>query len=184
MIQEEARLNRHEAQLSYKNQYDKKASNQELHIGQNVLVKRTHGKYPKASVRWVYGPFTLVKKLGPVNWFVKDENTGKIKAYHCNLLQPAKEEHVTHRIPTHVPYDYNTVTSDNGIHILPVVNNTSQDIVGLDEPPVRMDTLTDTQNGDNLINVTQGGINRINVTPQPTRGTKTTRSGHIYSPYV
>ena len=87
-VQQNARLNRQEARSNYKAAYDKKTCMQKFVAGQRVLVKRTHGKYPKISVSWVDGPFKIVKKIGPVNWVVSDDK-GKSKVLHHNLIKDA-----------------------------------------------------------------------------------------------
>ena len=98
IVQEDADKNRDEAKMSYKREHDKDASNQVLEVGQRVLVKRTHGKFPKAAVKWVDGPFILTKKVGPVNWAVTDA-AGKSKIKHHNLIRPALEKREPARTP-------------------------------------------------------------------------------------
>ena len=77
-----------EAKQQYKEYYDTKAVVNKYAEGQEVLVKRTHGKYPKLSPNWVRGPYHIVKKVGPVNyWVVNGEGKGKL--LHHNLIKPA-----------------------------------------------------------------------------------------------
>ena len=46
--------------------------------GDLVLFKRTHGEYPKMNPLDV-GPYTVVRKYGPVNYGIEDPTTKKIK---------------------------------------------------------------------------------------------------------
>ena len=39
-------------------------------MGQEVLVKRTFGPFPKANVRWLKGPYIVEKKIVPVNYHI------------------------------------------------------------------------------------------------------------------
>ena len=88
LIESVAIRNWREAQESYKKEYDTHLIINEYAAGQEVLVKRTHGKYPKIAPNWVQGPFHVVRKIGPVNWEVKEEKTGKSRVLHHNLLKP------------------------------------------------------------------------------------------------
>ena len=69
-MQGDANANRVDAKISYKKQYDKKVvTKNSLHVGDAILLKSTFGENPKMSVKWCEG-YTLVKKIGPVNWVV------------------------------------------------------------------------------------------------------------------
>ena len=75
IVQQDGKANRYEAKLAYKQEYDKRTSTKrELRTGDTVLLKRTFGEYPKMLVKWLYGPYTLVKKIGPVNWVVTNKD--------------------------------------------------------------------------------------------------------------
>ena len=50
LIQANAKLNREEAARNYKVQHDKYAHVSDLRVGQEVLIKRNFGKYPKLNV--------------------------------------------------------------------------------------------------------------------------------------
>ena len=57
-------------------------------MGQEVLIKRNFGKYPKLNVKWKEGSYIIDKKVGPVNFAI--ENTeGVSKIMHHNNLKPA-----------------------------------------------------------------------------------------------
>ena len=87
IVQQDEKANRYEAKLAYKQEYDKRTSTKrEFKTGDTVLLKRTFGEYPKMSVKWLYGPYTLVKRIGPVNWVVANKD-GMQKVYHQDLLK-------------------------------------------------------------------------------------------------
>ena len=73
--------------MAYKQEYDKLTSTKrELKTGDTVLLKQTFGEYPKMLVKWLYDPYTLVKRIGPVNWVVANKD-GMQKVYHQDLLK-------------------------------------------------------------------------------------------------
>ena len=74
--------------MAYKQEYAKRTSTKrELKTGDTVLLKRTFVEYPKMSVKCrLYGPYTLVKRIGPVNWVVANKD-GMQKVYHQDLLK-------------------------------------------------------------------------------------------------
>ena len=90
IIQQNATLNRYEAQLNNKRYYDKDAKTEEYAVGQEVLVKRTFGPFPKANVRWLKGPYIVEKKIGPVNYHIVGPNKFS-KVLHHDLLMTAKD---------------------------------------------------------------------------------------------
>ena len=69
-------------------QHDKRAQETHFEIGQEVLIKRNFGKYPKLSVKWNEGPYKIIKKVGPVNFAVENAK-GVSKILHHNNLKPA-----------------------------------------------------------------------------------------------
>ena len=68
-----------------------------------VLLKRNYGKFPKIAVKWVNGPYKLVKKIGQVNWVVKN-GSGKEKVYHQDLVKKAGKELKPTFVTNHQPY--------------------------------------------------------------------------------
>ena len=65
-----AKVNVAKAKQKYKEYYDTKAVVFTYAAGQEVLVKRTYGKYPKLSPNWVRGLYHIIDKVGPVNYWV------------------------------------------------------------------------------------------------------------------
>ena len=51
-------------------------------------MKRTHGSNPKMSPHYI-GPCVVVKRYGPVNWGIEDQESRKSKVVHNDLLQLA-----------------------------------------------------------------------------------------------
>ena len=96
LIRKNADKNRIEAQAGYKARLDKKCNTAELSVGDKVLMKRTFGAHPKLSVKWKEDtkgePYTVTKKVGPVNYAIKN-SSGIEKVYHRNLLKPAAVRH-------------------------------------------------------------------------------------------
>jgi transposase InsO family protein len=94
LIQQNAEMNRKEAQKGYKNYLDQKANTGQFVIGDKVLLKRTFGSYPKLSVKWKLDnegqPYTITKKVGPVNYALRNSK-GFERVYHRNLIKPALE---------------------------------------------------------------------------------------------
>ena len=94
LVQQNAQLNRQEAQNSYKSRLDKQINTDKFAKGDKVLLKRTFGSYPKLSVKWKEDcnglPYTVERRIGPVNYSIKDSK-GREKVYHRNLLKPALE---------------------------------------------------------------------------------------------
>ena len=90
-VKDFAKTNVAEAKQQYKAYYDTKAVVNTYTEGQEVLVKRTYGKYPKLAPNWTNGPYHVVKKLGPVNYWVKN-GKGKSRLLHHNMLKPALKE--------------------------------------------------------------------------------------------
>ena len=88
IIQENADLNRKEAQANYKRRHDKSILENKFAVGDEVLLKRTFGKYPKMNVKWREGPYKIMKKVGPVNWAISNAK-GQTKVYHHDMLMPA-----------------------------------------------------------------------------------------------
>ena len=71
-------------------------------MGQEVLVKRTFGPFPKANVRWLKGPYIVEKKIVPVNYHIVGPNKFS-KVLHHDLLMTAKgivEAQVTPDFPS------------------------------------------------------------------------------------
>ena len=72
LIQENARLNRIEAQQEYKKRLDRGCLVNDFKVGDEVLIKRDAGPHPKAHPKWLDGPYHIDKKVGPVNFLVKN----------------------------------------------------------------------------------------------------------------
>ena len=95
IIQDNARLNKEEAGLNYKRYYDKDAETLSYEIDEEVLVKRCYGKYPKASVKWVKGPYIIKGKVGPVNYkVIGPAKFGKV-LHHNNIRKMRAEVEAT-----------------------------------------------------------------------------------------
>lgn len=98
LVLENAHMNRLEAHLGYKQQKDKGERSNEYQSGDLVLIKRTAGKNPKLEPNWIHGPYTIEKKIGPVNYSVRGPKGGS-KVYHHNMLKPALEKVQPSRTP-------------------------------------------------------------------------------------
>ncbi|KAL1250507.1 hypothetical protein QQF64_018303 [Cirrhinus molitorella] len=88
--QEQARENLKEAQKAQKTWYDQNARQRQLQPGQKVLLLlRTSAN--KLLTKW-QGPYTVVRKMGPVTYEIHHPDKGKAKqTYHINLLKEWKE---------------------------------------------------------------------------------------------
>ena len=110
-----------ESQESYKRHYDK-SSNTIINTfvpGDKVLVKRTSGSHVKLNPKWLDGPYTIEKKIGPVNYAVSNSK-GVSKILHHNLLKPALELHEPTKTPdfNHLrDMDSSQPVSNNGINL-------------------------------------------------------------------
>ena len=91
VVSDFAKENVAEAKQQYKEYYDKKAVVNKYVDGQEVLLKRNYGKHPKISPNWVKGPYHIVTKLGPVNFWVRNGD-GKVKALHHNNIKPVLKD--------------------------------------------------------------------------------------------
>ena len=95
LVRLNAEKNREEAQQDYKKRLDGKLNTQFLEVGQEVLLKRTFGDYPKISVKWKEDakgfPYIIVKRIGPVNYAIRN-SSGLEKVYHRNMLKAAGVE--------------------------------------------------------------------------------------------
>ncbi len=129
VVRSEALANRLEAQNSYKRQFDKKAIDKvTLCVGDTVLLKRTHGKHPKMSVKWVYGPYKLTKKIGPVNWVVQNRK-GSEKVYHQDLIKKSGTKLEPTFLPSHPPFS-----------VQPAQNKQAPKLsISVDMPPQRVE---------------------------------------------
>ena len=104
VIRTNAEKNREEAQKVYRKRLNDKANTLELSAGDKVLMKRTFGEYPKISVKWKEDragkPYTIVAKVGPVNYGIQD-SSGRQKIYHRNMLRLAGERKEASSVPHH-----------------------------------------------------------------------------------
>lgn len=93
LVRQNAEMNRKEAQQSYKERLDSKLNTGIFEVGEEVLLKRTFGDNPKISVKWKEDaeghPYIISKRVGPVNYVIKNRSTGMEKVYHRNMLKPA-----------------------------------------------------------------------------------------------
>ena len=64
--------------------------------GEEVLLKRNFGPHPKISVNWKKGPYIVTKKIGPVNYAIKNPK-GIVKVIHHDNLMPVRKEHEASR---------------------------------------------------------------------------------------
>lgn len=88
---EEANINLQQAQRAQKTWYDKHARQREFKPGQKVLLLLPSST-SKLLAKW-QGPFTVVRKMGPVTYEVDHPEKGKEKqTYHVNLLKAWKEK--------------------------------------------------------------------------------------------
>ena len=88
LVRQNINVNRSDARASYQKQANKSTRMNHYNVGDLVLLKRTHGAHPKMNPYWV-GPFEVIKRVGPVNWGILDQNSGKSKVVHHDLLKPA-----------------------------------------------------------------------------------------------
>ena len=113
-VRKNAEMNLQEAKVRYKEQHDKKAVQHQYNVGEEVLLKRNFGPYPKISVNWKKGPYVVVKRIGPVNYAIKNPQ-GMIKVLHHDNIMPVCEEHeasktVAYDKPTNTPLETTPVT--------------------------------------------------------------------------
>ncbi len=66
LIRKNIVANRAEARNTYQKQANSKTVINDFKVGDMVLLKRTHGSFPKMNPLWV-SPFEVIKKVGPVN---------------------------------------------------------------------------------------------------------------------
>ncbi|KAK7939317.1 hypothetical protein WMY93_002643 [Mugilogobius chulae] len=117
--QEEANLNLSEAQKSQKTWYDQQARRREFQPGQRVLLLLPSSTC-KLLAKW-QGPYTIVRKMGPVTYEVHHPDKKRPKqTYHVNLLKEWKEQ--TAPIPSLLVQQMNMTESaeeDTGAEELP-----------------------------------------------------------------
>ena len=172
-IRKNAELNRKEARSSYKKQHDKNTSVNEFQVGQAVLLKRTHGKYPKMNPKWI-GPYTIVKRVGPVNWGIEN-NYGKTKIVHHNLLKPALVKQDASHTPSSPVNNSDNVQSPFYSSVLIPSQSVTEDTIQDELQDERYDEQS--QN-----NVTDNNGNQTNINSDfPFR---VTSSGRVIKPVV
>ena len=98
VIQESARINRVESASNYKSCYDKNSNVIDFKPGDEVLLRRNFGEYPKMNVKWVEGPYVIGAKIGPSNFCVWNSKN-QSRVLHHNQLKKA----VTRQEPVRVP---------------------------------------------------------------------------------
>ena len=57
-----------ESQEASKRMYDKNAKETELKVGDEVLLKRNFGEYPKINVKWNEGPYIISEIISPCSY--------------------------------------------------------------------------------------------------------------------
>ena len=94
LVQSNAEKNRTEAQQDYKERLDRKLNTEEFEIGQEVLLKRTFGDNPKISVKWKEAaagqPYIITKRVGPVNYAIKNSRGKGVSSEHAQSSREAK----------------------------------------------------------------------------------------------
>ena len=88
VLSENIRLNRMESQEASKRMYDKNSKVTELNVGDEVLIKRNFGEYPKVNVKWKEGPYVIAEKLSPCSYKIRN-NRGQTSVRHHNQIKPA-----------------------------------------------------------------------------------------------
>ena len=78
-----------EARLKQKQQYDKKHRNIEFDVGQKVLIYSKIKKVGLSSklLNLYYGPYVIIKKLGPVTYSCQDIRTQKMTKSHVSRMK-------------------------------------------------------------------------------------------------
>ena len=78
-----------EARLKQKQQYDKKHRNIEFDVGQKVLIYSKTKKVGLSSklLNLYYGPYVIIKKLGPVTYSCQDIRTQKMTKSHVSRMK-------------------------------------------------------------------------------------------------
>ena len=95
----DATLNKHEAAEAYQQQANKSPNVNDFAPGERVLVKRSFGSDPKVSVKWMDGPYYIDRKVGPVNWAVRDDK-GNAKCLHHDKIKKAGSMMVATKTPS------------------------------------------------------------------------------------
>jgi hypothetical protein len=90
MMLSDALKNRHDAASAYREQANKGTNTISYQPNERVLVKRNYGEHPKISVKWEDGPYYIERKVGPVNWAVRNAQ-GKTRVLHHDLIKKSGE---------------------------------------------------------------------------------------------
>ena len=101
LVRENVVANKADARASYQSQKNKTIKLNNYKVGDLVLLKQTHGSNPKMSPRYI-GPYVVVKRYGPVNWGIEDQESRKSKVVHHDLLQPAGKIQNATILPTQI----------------------------------------------------------------------------------
>ena len=172
VIRTNAEKNREEAQEIYRKRLNDKANTLELSVGDKVLMKRTFGEYPKISVKWKEDragmPYTVVAKVGPVNYGIQD-SSGRQKIYHRNMLRLAGERREASFVPDHRAETIATSTDTPMSVQVPWRVNTSM--------PTLADAVNHQEFTENVFRGNQQGSGPPAPAPLPT-----TRSGRTVKP--
>ena len=178
VIRTNAENNREEAQEVYRKRLNDKANTVELSAGDKVLLKRKFGEFPKISVKWKEDsagrPYTIVAKVGPVNYGIQD-SSGRQKIYHRNMLRLAGERKEASFVPDHVA-EITATSAGTPIAVrVPWGGNV--------RPPNLTDAVNHREFTENVFRGSQQGAEHTAVIPPiPPAPLLTTRAGRTVKP--
>lgn len=172
--------NKEEAKRNYQTQANRTVRINEFRPGDLVLLKRTHGSYPKMNPIWV-GPYLVIKKIGPVNWSIMDPASKKTKIVHHDLLKPGRREQDASITLDHSP-------GASGLGESPTITRTTIVVphqVSASVSPVHSRELDQEGSMRNVMNGPATGTSQV-LTPDPCNGgtnqAVVTRSGRTSRP--
>lgn len=73
----------------------------EYEPGDEVILKRNYGEFPKINPIWIEGPYHIIRQVGPVNYAVANPK-GKTKVLHHDMIKPAEVNRKASVTPTNV----------------------------------------------------------------------------------
>ena len=176
LVRDNINANRCDARANYQKQANKSTRVNPYNTNDMVLLKRTHGSHPKMNPYWV-GPFKIIKQVGPVNWAILDQATGKSKIVHHDLLKPALTKQDATIIPE-LTYQPQSMSSSR-IHISSANNNTSRNNISQIDRAQFTNNVFNTPNS--LLETSTSLPENHSVEP---RTTTTTRSGRVSIPVI
>ena len=128
---ENTRLNRMESQEASKRIYDKNAKETELKVGDEVLLKRNFGEYPKINVKWNEGPYIISEIISPCSYKIRNSK-GKEQVRHHNQLKPA----LNRQEPVKVPHPLGQIYNRPQFGVMLPYSNSRNSSVPLDTTPL------------------------------------------------